>query len=191
MSIVLATYRHEPYHEGYQGTVLWQVISRQDPRFLPYPLLIRLALVGNMATAAFIGNQGAPRIRSIPMPSEKESVYTAHLGDRLKRIMIINFEGYNTTAQNYTSAYARPSFEYDLDLPRSCRGPAQLQRLSANGSDAISGITWDGFSYAHDLDQGRPVRLENVTRGEHVAIRDHAISVTLPASSAVIVHVDC
>ena len=41
---------------------------------------------------------------------------------------------------------------------------AGVKRLRANGSDAITGVTWDGWSYNRELDNGRPVRLGNVTK---------------------------
>jgi len=40
----------------------------------------------------------------------------------------------------------------------------------ANGSDAITGVTWNGISYNHDLGFGKPARLSNGTRDEDVAV---------------------
>jgi len=59
----------------------------------------------------------------------------------------------------------------------------------ANGSDAITGITFDGLSYNLELDGGMPVKLKNVTTGEVLqAAQDGSISVTLPWSSAAILN---
>lgn len=44
------------------------------------------------------------------------------------------------------------------------KGKPTVKRLMANGTDAITGITWDAWSYNWELDEGRPVRLANVTR---------------------------
>ena len=67
-----------------------------------------------------------------------------------------------------------------------------LQRLSANGSDAVTGITFDGYSYNYELENGVPVLLSNVTRGETVAVGDDGtVVVEVLASSAVIVNLDC
>lgn len=62
----------------------------------------------------------------------------------------------------------------------------------ANGSDALSGITFDGYSYNYELDNGLPVRLHNVTRGECIEVgAEGKANVKVPASSAVIVNLKC
>ncbi|KAF6832002.1 glycoside hydrolase family 79 protein, partial [Colletotrichum musicola] len=66
-------------------------------------------------------------------------------------------------------------------------GEAKVQRLRANGSDAVSGITWDGWSYNHELDEGKPVKLDNVTVGETVEVKDGRVEVEVAASEAVVV----
>ncbi|KAK8851504.1 glycoside hydrolase family 79 protein [Apiospora arundinis] len=64
---------------------------------------------------------------------------------------------------------------------------ARVQRLYANGSDAITGITWDGWSYNYELDEGRPVRLANVTIGETVQVQNGTLNIVVPDSQAVLV----
>lgn len=60
-------------------------------------------------------------------------------------------------------------------------------RLSANGSDAITGVTFDGYSYAAELAEGKPVRMNNVTRGEQIAVgKDGKVNVKVESSGAVI-----
>ena len=99
---------------------------------------------------------------------------------------------YNTTDNNYITPFPRPIEKYELKLPGCSKGKAQVQRLIANGSDAITGVTWDGYSYNYELDEGKPVRLNNVTRGEKVkASEDGVIRVDVPWSSAAIVTLDC
>ena len=62
----------------------------------------------------------------------------------------------------------------------------------ANGSDAISGITFDGYSYNYELDEGKPVRLNNVTYGEKINVgKNGMLKVDVPWSSAAIVSLDC
>lgn len=63
-----------------------------------------------------------------------------------------------------------------------------IQRLHANGSDTISGITFDGYSYNWELKQGKAVKLNNVTSGERAQIRDGIIRVTLPDSTAAVLN---
>ena len=66
-----------------------------------------------------------------------------------------------------------------------------VKRFSANGSDAITGITWDGWSYNWELDEGRPVRLANVTRrseSERAWVSDGGeVGVEVEAGSAAVV----
>ena len=58
----------------------------------------------------------------------------------------------------------------------------------ANGSDAITGVTFDGYGYDYELDNGKPVSLANVTRDETLAVgRRGVVNVKVPDSSAVLV----
>lgn len=104
--------------------------------------------------------------------------------------------GYNTTvdgtglgvAPNITERIARV-YTFDVDGTLSPGDQVAVQRLSANGSDAITGITWDGWSYNWDLDEGRPVRLDNVTVGEYVTVSDNGtVAVSVPDSSAAVLN---
>lgn len=104
---------------------------------------------------------------------------------------------YNTTfngtglgvSPNITERVAR---EYTFDVGGGALQPGDrvaVQRLSANGSDAISGISWDGWSYNYELDHGRPVRLSNVTTGEYVTVSvNGTIVVSVPDSSAAVLN---
>lgn len=83
---------------------------------------------------------------------------------------------------------ARPNKTYTFHLGPAAVGKVLgVKRLWANGSDAITGVTWDGWSYNFELDEGRPVRLANVTVGERVkVVGDGSVSVVVPDSSAVV-----
>lgn len=150
---------------------------------------------GNIAVAAFLGNlttaATAPAVVNIPLPKEEEAAYAAYVQGSLDRIVVVNMMEYNSS-NNYSDAFPRPVQTYDFALPKGCAGTAELQRLMANGSDAVSGITWDGYSYNYELDDGMPVLLGNVTRGETVRVgRDGALRVKVPWSSAVVVRLGC
>lgn len=151
---------------------------------------------GNIAVAAFLGDltSTVPRIANLPLPNEEEAAYAAYVNDTLARIVVINMQEYNSSTQtnNYTDDYPRPVERYSFQLPQGCSGKATTQRLLANGSDAITGITFDGYSYNYELDNGMPVLLNNVTRGETVSVdRRGRMSVDVPRSSAVIVRLEC
>ena len=146
---------------------------------------------GNIAVAAMMGNlvKNDVQIANLPLQNEMESAYAAYVGQKLQRIAVINMREYNYTV-NGTSAVLnplpRPSQTYEFAVPEGCGERVKVMRLWANGSDAITGITWDGWSYNYELDQGKPVRLRNVTVGERTQVSDGSVSVTVPDSTAVI-----
>jgi len=143
---------------------------------------------GNVAVAAMLGNLviGDVQILNIELDSTTEAAYAAYVDEKLARILVINMNEYNYTVDGQPNAalnpVKRPSKTYSFSLDQTS-GTAQIQRLLANGSDAISGITWDGYSYNYELDNGNPVRLENVTVGETAEISGGLVSVSVPDSS--------
>lgn len=105
-------------------------------------------------------------------------------------MIIIDLTAYNSTLGGTGTspdpdAPARPSTQYAFAVPWE-DGRVSIRRLHANGSDAISGITWDGWSYNYELDEGKPVKLNNVTIGESVEIKDGKVQVEVAASEAVV-----
>jgi hypothetical protein len=58
---------------------------------------------------------------------------------------------------------------------------------SINGSDAITGVTFDGYSYRYELDNGMPVRQSNVTIEERLYVqRTENLQLNVLRSSAAI-----
>ncbi|CZT18183.1 uncharacterized protein RCC_04023 [Ramularia collo-cygni] len=151
---------------------------------------------GNVAVAAFIGDVEAapPSIVNIPLADEKEAAYASYVDGKLAKIIVINMMAYNATDYNkeFITGFPRPVVDYSFQLGSALAGKtASLQRLNANGSDAISGVTFDGYSYNFELDEGKPVLLQNVTRGEQVCADGNGlVSVSVPWSSAVILELD-
>ena len=145
---------------------------------------------GNIGVAAFLGKSEETRVVNLPLGNEREAAYAAYTNSSLDKIMVINLMAYNATDYNqeYINDFERPSEEYGFQLSEEYKGKeVGLKRLMANGSDAISGITFDGYSYNFELDEGRPVLLKNVTRGERVNVgEDGVVKVEVPWSSAVI-----
>ena len=153
---------------------------------------------GNIAVAAMLGNlrMTPVTITSIALPSDDEAAYAAYTGQgttkSLRRVLVLNLQSYNTTVDGAGlvplsgGAPARGSKSYSFGgLPAGAQ--VAIQRLMANGSDAITGITWDGWSYNYELDGGRPVRQANVTVGEAAVVgADGSVNVTVPDSSAAI-----
>lgn len=149
---------------------------------------------GNIAVAAFMGDvvTATPSIVNLPLPNVEESAYAAYVGGSLARLIVVNMMEYNATAgNNLTDDYPRPVERYSFQLPQGYHGKVELKRLSANGSDAITGVTFDGSSYNYELNNGMPVLLSNVTRGESVQVGYNGqLNIDVPRSSAVIAMFD-
>jgi hypothetical protein len=148
---------------------------------------------GNIAVAAFLGDlvTNSLQIANLPLTSPLEAAYAAYVNGTLSRIAVVNLREYNYTVNGTSSVLnpePRPSQTYTFELPLQT-GTVQVQRLSANGSDAITGITWDGVSYNWELDNGKPVKLANVTTGETACVEGGLVSVVVPDSSAVVLNV--
>lgn len=105
---------------------------------------------------------------------------------------------YNYTALANGTGLAYPSPKplktYSFQLPAACAvgSIVGLRRLLANGSDSITGITWDGYSYNWELNLGKPVLLNNVTRGESVQMGSAGVvNVDVPFSSVAVLDLNC
>lgn len=145
---------------------------------------------GNIAVAAMLGDltRNSVQVANLPLENDEESAYAAYNDGTLRRIAVINMREYNYTVNGTSSIpnpVPRPSHAYTFQIP-SDYSRVTLRRLAANGSDAITGITWDGWSYNWELQQGKPVRLHNVTVGETMRVKRGNITVEVPDSSAVI-----
>jgi hypothetical protein len=147
---------------------------------------------GNIAVAAALGDitKGDVQVQNIPLANEKESAYAIYTKSKLSRVMIINMQQYNYSVPN---PIVRPAKTYNFTLPTSCVGEGALvQRLIANGSDAITGITFNGRSYNYELAEGLPQVMGNVTKDEVLWMSSNgSVAVKVPASSAALVQVVC
>lgn len=164
------------------------------------PIGTKAPYYGNIAVAAMLGNlvDKPAAIAEITLGGDnQESAYAAYTdsGKSLERVLMINMVAYNSTvdgtgevALDPSDLKPRGSRKYALAVNGISSGtPVLLQRLMANGSDAITGITWDGYSYNYEENGGKPVRLNNITVGETVKAGDGGVvNVEVPDSSAVI-----
>jgi len=147
---------------------------------------------GNVAVAAILGDltQGDVRVANLPLENYNEAAYATYDKNVLQRIVIINMASYNYTG-NENSASSRPSRTYTFQVPKGSNGIAGIRRLMANGSDAITGVTFDGYSYNYELNNGMPVLLTNVTRGERARVsRQGVVTLNVPLSSAAVLDLD-
>lgn len=184
---VTATYLHQGLDYRYAA---WQPVQTNKTAIGTKP-----PFYGNIAVAAFLGDltAGSVRVASIPLDSSYEAAYAHYTNNTLTKIAVINMRQYNGTLNGTLNGapnlVARPTKKYSFEVPGNWGGVG-IQRLLANGSDAISGISFDGVSFNYELDKGRPVRLKNVTRGERAWVRGGTVDVKVPDSSAVILDFD-
>nr|OQO29668.1 hypothetical protein B0A51_02573 [Rachicladosporium sp. CCFEE 5018] len=171
--------------------IAWQPIQTRNTT-----IGTKAPFYGNIALSAFLGDLTNPRARpqivDLGLLNDYEAAYASYVRGKLAKLIVINMNAYNATATNvgFITNYTRPVEKYRFQLPRGVRSVG-LQRLLANGSDAITGVTFDGFSFAQELGHGRPVRLANITRGEILRVRKNGrVEVSLLRSSAVILNLD-
>lgn len=151
---------------------------------------------GNIGVAVALGDltNSSISVSYVPLGSEQETAYAIYDSGVLKRLMLINMHGYNTTkdgagTEPLPNPEPRPSRTFSFAAHNlNQKLSAHVQRLMANGSDAITGITFDGWSYNWELDNGRPVRLNNVTTGEVIQAKNGVVTVEVPDSSAALLH---
>jgi len=148
---------------------------------------------GNIVVAAMVGNlvENSVQIANIPLEDDREAAYAAYVDGKLARIAVINMRQYNYTVNGTSSVLnpaPRPEQEYSFKVPDYCSRKISIQRLYANGSDAVSGISWDGTSYNWELDEGKPVRLHNVTIGEQTRALGEFVKIQVPDSTAAILN---
>ncbi|KIX02569.1 uncharacterized protein Z518_08510 [Rhinocladiella mackenziei CBS 650.93] len=174
----------------HQGTN-YRYASWQPVQTVNETLGTKAPYYGNIMAATFLGDvtKGNVSISDLELGSIYQNAYAAYVNGRLERIAIIQMRAYNYTMG--TDA-ARPREIFSFQLPTangaSIKG-INVQRLMANGSNAITGITFDGVSYNYELDKGRPVMLNNVTRNEVLQIaRSGIVTVEVPWSSAAILN---
>lgn len=175
---------------------------------------------GNVAVARFLGNGGGGAEAGAGNVSVAEinltgsgdesgggiyhSAYAAYLNGRLARLAIVQMRAFNYSSPSSSSSQSRPTETFSFQLANSGADANTQQavksitaeRLLANGSDAITGVTFGGYSFNYELEMGRPVLLKNVSAVEDVVVRAApggasggdagAFDVEVPWSSAVV-----
>ncbi|KAF2098602.1 glycoside hydrolase family 79 protein [Rhizodiscina lignyota] len=145
---------------------------------------------GNIAVANMLGDltKSEVQIKNLLLKKEREAAYAAYVNGKLKRVLVINMVAYNYSVPDPGK---RPTSTYSFKLPESCSGIGVANYLQANGSDAITGITWNGISYNYELDSGKPKLLGNVTKNTPLYISGGVLNVELRDSEAAMVNLKC
>ncbi|KAJ5336963.1 hypothetical protein MYU51_006263 [Penicillium brevicompactum] len=149
---------------------------------------------GNVMVAAMLKKESDGddvQVVNLPTSEETNAAYASYVNGHLARIAVVNMQQFNYTDEE-TGAISelsdRRSTRYTFQIPTGSAKSLSVQRLMANGSDAITGITWDGWSYNYELDNGKPVRQSNVTIGELVIVKKGVVEIELPYSSGAILN---
>jgi hypothetical protein len=158
---------------------------------------------GNAMVAAMLkSNKESDDVQvvNLPLSEETEAAYAAYVNGHLARIAVVNLQEYNYTTSDSDSdsdslsdspsdSTQRPVAKYSFQIPATLAKSLSVQRLIANGSDAITGITWDGWSYNYELQGGKPVRQSNVTIGESLSVsKKGMIEIEVPYSSGAMIN---
>ena len=144
---------------------------------------------GALASAAALGNLTANDVSvQTLVAQEKQVAHAVSKAGNLRSVMLINMQQYNyTTTTGGVNAQQRLNSTFTIQYSGWADGTKiKVQRLLANGSDAITGITFDGLSYNYELENGKPVRLNNVTTGEVILAKGGSVQVQVPDSSAAV-----
>lgn len=143
---------------------------------------------GNVMVATMLGDliQNNVSITNIDLGSIYDTAYATYVNGNLTRLAVIQMREYNTT--NGTSG-PRPNETLAFQLPTESKTSSiRVQWLMANGSDAITGVTFNGYSYNYELASGQPVLLQNVTGAQTLSVgTDSVFSLDMPWSSAAII----
>ncbi|EQB45829.1 hypothetical protein CGLO_15245 [Colletotrichum gloeosporioides Cg-14] len=151
---------------------------------------------GNLATAAILGRLGKDKVQVANLPATgngAESVYGIYHSGKLAKVAILNMAEYNFTAsgnatETELNKFKRSNHSFSINLDSSFNGKtATVLRLIAPGADSITGITWDGYTFNYDVDNGKAARVSTVTVGEEVAVSDGKATLSIADSSAVVV----
>lgn len=138
---------------------------------------------GQVMVAKALGSSRDTRIKNIPLAGDTNAAYAVFDADRLVRLVVLNMQAFNAT-----SAGGRPKRGYRFQVPGSDSDGgagalrASVERLTAAGSDAETGITLGGVSYDYNRQQGKPVVVDD--REEMVVVEDGVLAVEVEDSSA-------
>ena len=165
--------------------------SWQPVNFPGFPRATRPAYYGDIFTVTALGDASQHPIQITalsPSTDSFDSSYAVFEDGKLARIVAISFNEYNST--NPASG-PRANATYIFDVDTACNGQASISRLMGPGSDAITDITVNGYSYASELNHGKPLKLQNATTDEPLTVSNSEVVLYVPYASAAIVNLCC
>lgn len=148
--------------------------SKSPQTFPPY--------YGKMAAAVFLADSANIQVKKISLngSADHDSGYGAYENGQLKRIALLNLREYDSSSGN-----SRGEQKYTVKVQ-----PHEswvVQRLTAAGSDVVSGVTYNGFSYEYSS-MGKPVQVQGTASNERAQANSQGnLVITVADSEAVIV----
>ena len=160
---------------------------------------------GSVAAASFLAGSAKENLQvtEIELDSDIDPVhnvaYASYVNGQLARIAVLQMNDYNSSTGTFTQADgsvgtgARPTQSFTFQIPgakyASGGQKVKVQRLIAEGSDAVSGTTFGGVSYDYGLGRGKPVVVKSVTNGVQMVqvASGGMLQIEVPFSSAAIV----
>jgi hypothetical protein len=136
------------YRVHYHNGVNYNYASWQSVHYNSTVPATKAPYYGKILTAATLGfvKENVTHVSNIPMDEQTEAAYAIYQDGKLGKIPVINMMEYNYTG----SLDDRPTKSYTFNLENATNYEGYIQRLMANGSDAVTGITWDGYSYNYE-----------------------------------------
>lgn len=151
---------------------------------------------GNLAAAAILGDLTSDDVQIAELNTSSldgsKSAYSLYHGGSLAKLVAINLQEYNFTKSGVATDpelndSSRGYSTFSFSLGSAYEGKTlQIRRLLAPGADSITGITWDGYTFNYEVDNGRASRLSNVTYGENLKVSDGKANISVQDSSAVV-----
>lgn len=154
------------------------------------PRATRPPYYSSIAVATTLGNlkEHNTTVSNLPLEGDRAAAYAVYKNGKLGRLTVINMAEFNskTGGERRTETY-----KFKLGKGNFNGTRARVYRLMAPGSDVLDGITFDGYSYGPELNNGKPVLVPNVSRGETVEIGGCGeVTVKVPFSSAAVISLD-
>jgi hypothetical protein len=128
--------------------------------------------------ASVLGKTQDTRIVNIPLSGDTEAAYGIYNGNKVSKVVALNLREHNATSKEN-----RPSQQFKFHVPGQHR--ANIERLTAPGSDSATGVTFGGISYDYARNNGLRVIVDG--RKENLDVEDEVLSVDVPDSSAVLI----
>jgi hypothetical protein len=138
---------------------------------------------GNIMAAAAVGKAPNTIIACLDIENadERTSAYAIYEGSQVKRVILLNMIEYRSD-----SGIPRPSNTFTMKLPQRVK-EVRIERLTAPGAEALSGITFGGVSYDYMLSKGKSIAVDGAAAKEKAKVtKSGTLSIILQISEGAV-----